>query len=226
MSDTQGYMLGRLHAEDERDAAFPFALAMQMLPAKKRTRPWSGGPLLNQGAVGQCVGATGREFLTSSPVLYRKRSPSMEESYDGARSFDEWAGTPHDGSSARGLMKFYQSLGLISSYFWETDVAGTAEFVASRGPVCLGIPWDRPCFVPDNEGIIHPDGDEVGGHEILIEWWYPAHRLFLFRNHWVNRDGTPWGNVKGFPGYGLISEDDTAALIKRGGDMCAALEAA
>lgn len=224
MSTTNTFTLGRLHSTDERDAAYPLAMAMAMLPATKRTRPWSGGPLTNQGNIGQCVGATGREFLTSSPVLYRKPSPSMEECYAGSQANDEWAGTPHEGSSARGLMKFLTSLGLVSSYFWTNSAAETAEFVATRGPVCLGIPWDYSMFNPDAEGIVHPDGHEAGGHEILIEWWYPARHLFLCRNHWVNRDGTPWGTVPRFPGYFLISDGDVDALVQRGGDMCAALE--
>jgi hypothetical protein len=79
-------------------------------------------------------------------------------------------------------------------------------------------------FQPDKEGVVHPDGNEAGGHEILIEWHFAARRQMLCRNHWVDRDGTPWGNVKGFPGYFLIADDDVDALVKRGGDMCAATE--
>lgn len=224
MSTTQPFALGRVHSTDEGDKNYRLATLMGMIPAKKRTTPWRGGSLLNQGSISQCVGATGREFLTSSPVPYRKPSPSMEESYAGAQRFDEWAGTPHDGSSARGLFKFYQSIGLVSSYYWTKDATETAAYVEAYGPIALGIPWDYSCFTPDSAGVIHPDGNEAGGHEVLLDWFFAKRRLFLCRNHWVNRDGTPWGNVKGHPGHFLISADDLSSLIQRGGDMCAATE--
>jgi hypothetical protein len=225
MSTTHPFTLGRLHVEDPGDNNYPLRTLMEATPAKKRTRPWSGGPLLNQSNIGQCVGATGREFLTSSPVLYKKSSPTMPECYLGAKQNDGLGDpTPDRGSTARGLMKFFQSKGLVSSYYWTKTTAESAEYVATRGPVCLGIPWDNSMFDPDGAGVVHPDGNEAGGHEILIEWWYASRRQFLCRNHWVNRDGTPWGHVKGFPGYFLIGDDDLAGLIQRGGDMCAGTE--
>ena len=38
-------------------------------------------------------------------------------------------------------------------------------------------------FFPDTNGQIHPDGNEVGGHELLIEWFYKSTKLFLVRDH-------------------------------------------
>jgi hypothetical protein len=225
MSTTHPFTLGRNHVEDARDAAFPLRTLMEIVPATVRKSPWTGGPLLNQGSIGQCVGATGREFLTSSPVLYRQAHPTMPECYLGAKQNDGGGDpAPDRGSTARGLMKYLQLQGLVDSYYWTQTAAEAAEYILTRGPICVGIPWDESMFSPDSAGQVHPDGNEAGGHEILAEWYYVSKKLFLVRNHWFNEDGTPWGNVKGHPGYFTISADDLESLVKRGGDLVAAAE--
>jgi hypothetical protein len=225
MSTTTPFGLGRNHTTDERDAAYPLRTLMEAIPAKKRTTPWRGGELLNQGPIGQCVGATGREWLTSTPVAYKNPHPTMEESYFGAKQNDGGGDpTPDRGSDARGLMLYYRSLGLVDSFYWTSTVDEAAEYILTRGPILLGIPWDESCFTPDAAGQVHPDGNQAGGHEILAEWFYAKTRLFLCRNHWFLPDGRPWGNVKAHPGYFTIGDDDLAGLIRRGGDMCAATE--
>ncbi len=219
------FRLGRNHTVDEGDKNYPLHALMAATPARKRTRPWSGGPLLDQDGVGQCVGATGREWLTSTPVAYKSPHPTMEECYFGAKQNDGGGDpTPDRGSDSRGLMKFFQSLGLVDSYYWTQTVAEAAEYCETRGPILIGIPWDESMFIPDASGQVHPDGNMAGGHEILGEWHYATRGLWLCRNHWRNRDGSWWGNVKGHPGYFLISDADLAALVARGGDLCAATE--
>jgi hypothetical protein len=219
------YALGRTPGNYPLNANYPMRALMDVLPPRARRSPWAGGPLLDQGAVGQCVGATGREWLTSSPVLYKAPHPTMEESYFGAKQFDGFGDpTPDRGSNSNGLMKFYQSIGLVDSYYWTDNAEQAAEYVLTRGCVLLGTPWDNSMFYPDATGQVHPDGNEVGGHEITIEWFYKTKKLFLIRNHWRNQDGSWWGNVKSHPGYFTISLADLDGLVGRGADLCAAVE--
>jgi len=219
------YALGQTPGVYPLNNMFPMRTLMEATRPRPRTTPWSGGPLMWQGDIGQCVGATGREWLTSTPVAYKATHPTMEESYFGAKQNDGFGDpVPDRGSNSNGLMKFYQALGLVDSYYWTDTAEEGAEYVLTRGCVLVGMPWDYPCFKPDPQGQIHPNGNEAGGHEVLWEWYYKKTKLCLLRNHWRNQDGSWWGNVKAHPGYCTIHIDDLAWCVQRGGDLCAAAQ--
>jgi hypothetical protein len=182
---------------------------------------WTLGPISDQGQTGHCVGFTGLDWGNTEPVDDHWPNAMGDELYYACKVVD---GEPNaeDGSHSRSLCKVLRARGRIAAYAFTTDVAVIADYVRAHGPVGIGIPWDRPMFEPDADGYVWPDGDEAGGHEVLVTGHLPHGRgavseeSFRVTNHW----GADWGDG----GSCYITEEDLQSLLDRGGDAWAALE--
>lgn len=208
---------GRRYAPDNRDLGFRMTAARARVDTIPTSRYWELGPQLDQGNTPRCVGNATRQLLTASPHRFGKPSPTADEIYAGARQNDEWPGEDYEGTSARGAMKFLQSLGIIAAYHWATTVQEAAQFVLTTGPVLVGSWWYEGMETTDERGFVHPHGNKAGGHEYL--WYgYNLHtRILSFDNSW----GSQWG----IKGRFKMHEDVFALLIADEGDLVAPVEA-
>lgn len=210
--------LGRIYRPDERDANFPMRAITKPGSVPVR-RSWRLSTILDQSTSPMCVGYAGRQWLTMSPVRYREPQPDAPALYHGAQQNDEFPGENYDGTSARGLMKYLQSLGLVSSYHWAQTVEEMVQFVLTSGPVLVGMTWRQDMFAPDRQGFVHPTGAVVGGHEIVCYGYSQQTRVLTLVNSW----GRAWNPA--FPGRFRMRRDEFEALMADQGDMVAAVEA-
>lgn len=222
--------LGRLHHPDPRDRAFLLRRPVEM-PATVR-KLWDDGPggAWDQGATSQCVSYAANRYLASSPV--RNKPPmSMEAFYHECQKVDEWAGTPHDGSSVRAAFKVLENLGYIGEYRWAFDVEAIIGHVLTKGPVDVGTDWTDPMFEPEKRGKfkgfvrVAPDGtyDVAGGHSYLLIGVdrmrkCPDGTVGAFRL--INSWGSGWGEV----GRAWVGVADFARLLANDGEAAVATE--
>jgi hypothetical protein len=214
MSDTQGYGLGRLHAEDERDKAFPMAAAFAAVPTPN-SHYWPIGPVLNQLQTPRCVGYASRQLLASSPHRYKAADPSADTIYLQAQLRDEWQGENYDGTSARGAMKYLAERGIVSVYRWAQSVEEAVQYVLTTGPVLCGTVWKTGMFSPLN-GVVKPTGTVAGGHEYLMIGANVKTRTLSFCNS--------WGKSFGINGRFRMTFADFESLFADQGDLVAATE--
>jgi hypothetical protein len=155
---------GRIVSVDFRDRQY--LLRPKLAARSTRTsRYWSPSTVLDQGNTPQCVSYAGEAFLKSGPVL-NLQYKIPQNLYDQCQSVDEWAATPHDGTSVRALFKILQSHGYVTEYNWAFDIDTVVQFVFERGPVVFGTDW-YDCVVP--------------GTRVLTTdlYWKPAEKLQL-----------------------------------------------
>lgn len=117
-----------------------------------------------------------------------------------------------EGASVLAGAKAVRAAGHMESYRWAFGADQLAVAVSWQGPAVIGIPWHRSMYTADRAGYLHPDGDVVGGHAILVRGYNVAARRFLLRNSW----GASFG--KGGDCY--LSHADMAALLADQGDAC------
>jgi hypothetical protein len=222
--EPQQTKFGRLYAPDPRDMQHPMR-ASAAAAALRLERTWKAGPVRDQGDTPSCVGFTGQHFLEAAPIMARRgrHIPGGMELYKGAQKHDEWPGENYAGSSGRGLMKFMQSIGLISEYVWAPNIETLRNFILTRGPVCVGSEWFGGMSAPKLvEGryrglYLEPGGVWEGGHETLwIGYSRPRH-AFRVLNSW----GDGWAEK----GRAWIDFDVANHLIfGMNGDAVSALE--
>jgi hypothetical protein len=209
--------LGRLHAPDPRDEGFPLRRIMPpgMPPMRK---VWRGGPVLNQGQTPECVAYAWKQWLDSAPHMDKTGAPpSADDLYAAAQKVDEWAGTPHEGTSVRAGAKVLQADVRIASYHWSTSAQDAADYILTTSPVVFGTDWHDSMFTPESSGFLRVKGPVVGGHAYLGLGYDVARGAFRCINSW----GTGWGQRGRF----WISGEDMQKLLDADGEACAALEA-
>ncbi|HEY7054196.1 MAG TPA: hypothetical protein VH496_18985 [Mycobacterium sp.] len=107
--------------------------------------------------------------------------------YSAATKFDpfDWTYPPTDeGSSALGLMKFWQKSGVISGYDWTFTFD---QFLAAlqRQPVLVGTMWYDDMMSTDSAGVIHSSASgKGGGHEYLANAILWGKRLIGYEQSW------------------------------------------
>jgi hypothetical protein len=215
-------IFARLHSPDDRDANFQAAPRLARLASHPTGyRFWWTSPALNQGALPECVAYSGAKYLDSAPIRNCGMNPQWL--YNECQKVDEWAGTPHDGSSVRALFKVLTREGYVSRYEWANDVDTMARWLLSEGPVVMGTTWYSSMMEPDARGFIAIGGDNVGGHAYLLkgvncQTVCPDGSIGAFRilNSW----GSDWGQN----GCVSISFKDMAALLKDNGEACMSRE--
>jgi hypothetical protein len=179
--------LGRKFAPDDRDIPITRSGGMPAPSAPLPTsRYWrTRGLPLDQGDTPQCVGFASRGWLNSGPV-YNEGGPDSATIYHGAQLNDEWDGEDYDGTSARGAMKYLQSLGMVSAYVWARAVSEAERWVAFNGPLLLGLDWRDSFDEPASDGVLRlpPTASIRGGHEVLIVGVNTRRAMFRMMNSW------------------------------------------
>lgn len=212
--------LGRLREWDE--ANHDYLLPRKAVPQVLRKRQWNAGRVLDQGNTPQCVGYAGYGWLSGGPVI-NKPPFSPTDLYHWAQEEDQWPGTNYEGSSTLGLMKALKKRGYINEYRWALDAETLVAWVLTTGPVVVGTDWYMDMMALDRDGFIHPEGENVGGHE-----W----RIVGTNRDKECPDGTKgasrmvnsWGLGWGEKGRAWISNKDLDKLIKDNGEAVTASE--
>jgi hypothetical protein len=207
--------MGRIKVHDEQSRQHQFkARSASGLSVRHRIT----APNLDQFYLGACVGFSGSNLLNTRPASNsRKRFNTYIkglkwnralDNNDGIRNYSEatkhdpfeWTYPPEDnGASALGLMKWWKNIGVIKGYEWVIDGGFDAVIAAlQRQPILFGTWWYESMGAPDERGIVHPTGQQQGGHEYLANAYIwnglPSKRLIGFENSW----GESWGEVGKF----------------------------
>lgn len=212
------YSLGRMpNPPDARDADYPFSLALPPIASTRNYRYWYPGPLkLDQDGYPACVGFTGANWMQSSPTRTKVTNDTGLELYRACKAIDGYNG---DGTWDRVLMKVLQQRGHIKRYLWAANPQEMDEWLLEVGPVLIGIPWHESMFYPDENDFLDVDGQEIGGHEVLIRGINrSAHEPFYtITNSW----GPDWGRN----GDARIRRQDLRFLVfETWGSACTAEE--
>lgn len=208
-SRVEDQRLDRLVQFDERSRGFA---AVDLVGDRSpRSYTWRVGAWLDQGREGACVGfSIAHEAIARPKRVQGVTDATAREVYKQAQFLDPWPGTDYEGTSVLAGMKAGQERGWFGEYRWcfsEEDLAVTVGYL---GPVVLGIDWHQGMFRPDANGFIHPTGSVMGGHAILCYSFSVKGGFYRLHNSW----GPTWGHV----GTALVSREDMALLISRGGE--------
>ena len=212
------YGLGRRPAPDERDHAYPMALAVPRTTTRTR-RYWNAsGWWGDQGRKPQCVGYAWTHWLEDGPVTHDAPVPIVDPGwlYREAQLVDEWPGEDYDGTSVRAGAKVLQAKGLVGNYLWAESLRDVELALLESGPVVVGTAWYESMFEPDRSGRISIGGGVVGGHAYLLDGVNSARRSIRLKNSW----GRTWGRR----GFATLSFDDLARLLAEDGEACLATE--
>jgi hypothetical protein len=140
--------------------------------------------------------------------------PDAVSIYTDATIIDTFPGQypPEDtGSSGLAVAKVLRNRGYIEGYshaFSPEQARGALQL----GPVLFGTWWHNSMFEPDTRGYLHPDGNKVGGHEILLIGDNGYNRLTILNN---------WSAAWGKNGVAYLTYEDFSALMLDDGDITA-----
>jgi hypothetical protein len=132
--------------------------------------------------------------------------------YNRAQELDEWPGESYEGTSVLAGAKAVMEIGFLKEYRWAFSLDDALMTLGYHGPGVAGLVWYEGMCEPDEKGFIHPTGDEVGGHCILI--------------HGINVKGqyvklcNSWGKNWGINGECYLSFADFKKLLKEDGEFC------
>lgn len=204
------YGLGRLIHHDPRSRDFPAKVAATHKPVSHRHY----GAVLDQGNLGSCTGNAMAQALNTVPFRIKGRvlrEKDAIELYSAATRLDVFPGEypPTDtGATGLAVAKAAQQHGYIDSY---THAFGFDQFLGALqlSPVLLGIGWHQSMFTPDARGYVHPDGNEVGGHEIVAIRDDAKDTVTILNS---------WGSGWGMGGMFKLSYADLRALLADHGD--------
>ena len=201
----------RLVKFDERSRGFSIRALTGDRP--RRSYTWSCKVNLDQGSEGACTGFATSHEAAARPVIVKGITNDVaRQIYYRARQLDEWPGENYEGSSVLGAVKAGTENGWYSEYRWAFSENDLALAVGYRGPAILGINWYEGMGSPDNNGLIKPTGDVLGGHAILCNGYNVKRGLYRLHNSW----GRDWG----INGDCFISQSDLARLLKEQGEAC------
>jgi hypothetical protein len=218
-SVNQTYQLGREYVPDERDHKYSINNILTAAPVRITNKYWdANGWWGNQGNTPQCVGYAWAHWLEDGPVPQSGIGPIIPPKviYENAQRVDEWAGENYAGTSVRGGVKYLQSVGKVSSYYWGFNLTTLINSVLNLGPVVVGTNWYNGMFYPNRNGLIKISGRIAGGHAYVINGVNTVTRLFRIKNSW----GQSWGQS----GHAYISFTDMERLIRERGEICFAVE--
>lgn len=191
--------LGRRPDPDPRDTRFLMRAYLPERIVRPPLRVWSifSRPL-DQGDTGTCVGHGGKHWMLTSPVRQTlpQGPPTAYDLYRAALPLDVWPendnGDLSFGTSVRALAQALQGMGYISEYNWAFDADTAADWLATQGPVVIGINWYYSMFVTDDKGFVRVPANTplAGGHCVCLLGWSEKRGAARAINSW----GAGWGD--------------------------------
>lgn len=226
---TADLRLGRIPQLDPRNVNFPIrTLLADAGAAPPRSFTWRGGPVLDQGREGSCVGHAFAGDVSARPVPLPATHELALRLYHRARQLDDVPGEAYEGTSVLAGAKAAREAGYLDEYRWAFTLRDAVQAIAYHGPVILGIDWYESFFHPDSTGVIRLSGEIAGGHAIL------AHGVSLRfltnlrprtfsdvdqdRSYVLLRNS--WGTDYGLEGDVRLPLTDLARLLTPEADVC------
>lgn len=211
----------RAGGHDERSAGFGVRDRMLSgtVPLHDFLRPV--GPILDQGAEGECVGcgvvdATNslRRQAGSGQLLTIDDAATI---YRRAQQLDDRPGEGYVGTSVLAGLQAGVEAGLFGGYVWAFGTRDIAQAVLQVGPVIIGIPWLSGMSETGPGGLVIVQGeDQQVGHVLTvvgIRMTGPQDQpgpFFVWQNSWGDRYGDR--------GLGYIHHRDLAGLLHQQGE--------
>lgn len=216
MDDLEQYPLGRNPSPfDERDYNLRSFIPIRKYDVELTERLWDfAHEPLDQKDTPHCVGFSGASWGVNEPC----HTEFFNE--DGHRFYYECKvveGQPNEenGAYVRSIGKVLKANGHLDAYAFAPDMATIKYWLLYKGPIIAGTIWTQGMFTPDENNIIHPTGETVGGHAYLINE--------IKSNGYLGIQNS-WGNTWGVNGKAYISSEDFEHLFLRGGEALAAVE--
>lgn len=172
-------------------------------------------PVLDQGQTPRCVGFTGADWENLLPIDDHVDNSAGDTIYDECKAID---GDNQDGSTIRSLAQALQNRGQLKTYAFASSIDEVIAFVTAHGPICWGMGWTDSMFTPDANGLVTPEGDDVGGHAVTEFAYDPVTDLHALLNH--------WGDTWGVRGVFYMTSPALAARLADQGEAMAAVEIA
>lgn len=195
---------------DERSRSYPVTA---IAAGELQTRTWTTSIVLDQGQEGACTGFAVAHELDAEPDHVADVDAELATAlYKRAQQIDEWPGEDYSGSSVLAAVTAAKELGYIAEFRWAFGEADLALAVSTVGPAVIGVNWHEGMSDPDEDGFLHPDGELVGGHAILVKGIDLERDAYLLQNSW----GQGWGEL----GEAWLSREDMRALLAAGGEAC------
>lgn len=187
------------------------------MPKAGRTWPLRKEARLDQLREGACVGFTAAHDQSAWPVPVKNITTEVARwFYKEAQKVDPWEGEAYEGTSVLAVMQVLQRIGALKEFRWAGAGSGDVLMdvilgIRNEGPGLAGLSWYSNCMNVDKDGYIHPTGDIVGGHAILIRGVSIAKRYFLLSNSW----NLGWG----VEGDCKVSFDEMGPWLENGGEV-------
>lgn len=216
---------GRIYAPDSRDKRFPLRAALPpraevIAPVSRLWRLYRKWQRY-QGSTPQCVAYGGKHWELSLPIAFR-RGITEAELYALCKQRDDWPGM--DGTDSRALLKVYQELGKVASYWWYTgDLEEVKLWVLTTGPIWFGAFWSEEMFFTGSDGVMTVGNpSEYLGHQTLILGYNRRADVWeIVNSHGNCYDPQPcWGDM----GRGRMKSVDLQKLLDAQGDACGVCE--
>jgi hypothetical protein len=227
--------LDRVQEWDERSRDYPITATLTTDRPRSYTWNFKKHPgWLDQGREGACVGFGWAHELLCRPAEIPVVNETARDIYKRAQQLDIWPGEAYEGTSVLAGAKATQELvnkdgrSHMPEYRWAWGGDDTL-LALTRGPVVIGTDWFEGMFNTDEAGFIHPTGQVMGGHCVLLRG--VRVRFNANTTHYttadVDREKTvllgrnSWGRDYGVDGDFKITLADLDFLLERGGDVCA-----
>lgn len=210
---------------DPRSRDYSIRTLLGSPPARRESKFWAEGTVLDQGSEGACVGFGWLAELLAEPTQPDEQpTPEFANKvaklfYKEAQRIDEWPGEDYSGTSVLAGAKIMKDYGYISEYRWCFNIDDIIDAVVSEGPVVIGIPWYSSMYQTNSQGLTGVRGESVGGHCIVLTGYHPA-KLFGRQSLEVFRWRNSWGTDYGIEGSGYIRVSDLRRLFLEGGEAC------
>jgi hypothetical protein len=207
----------------------PRSLAYGIRPRLAGSAPitdhlWPVGPVLDQGAEGECVGCAvvdaANVLARCAPLSHTVGLLTQDDAariYKRAQQLDEVPGEDYSGTSVLAGMKAGVEAGLFGSYRWAFGTRDVAQAVLQVGPVVVGVPWLSGMYDTGPGGLVTLAGDDTGAGHCLamvgIRRKGPQGQpgpYFVWQNS--------WGPGYGDGGLGYIHHRDLAELLHGTGE--------
>lgn len=192
LGEHDGRTFDRLVRYDDRSREYPIRGLFRKLDADEpRSYTWACEPHLDQGPDGACVGYSIAHEIAAKPRVHPTDNKLAEKIYRNAQKIDPWAGEDYEGTSVLAGMKVAQQLGYFTGYHWAFTLNDILVGVSRKGPGILGCWWWEGMMDTDEDGFVHPTGERVGGHAIMVNQVNVKGEYVRLHQSW----GDQWGRA-------------------------------